>query len=62
MDAESVQEYADIIMDALRNPHRPRPKGEPVIGEIVRTYVISSFKFRKSIFLRLTCVVSGSER
>jgi hypothetical protein len=37
MDADSVRVWAGIIMDALRNPLRPRPKGEPIVGEITRT-------------------------
>ncbi|KAF7330915.1 Terpene cyclase [Mycena venus] len=38
MDANAVQEWADIIMDALRNPCSPRPIEEPVIGEIIRSF------------------------
>jgi Delta6-protoilludene synthase len=33
---DEVQVMADIIMDALRNPHTPRPKGEWVGGEVTR--------------------------
>ncbi len=39
MDAKAVQEWADIIMHALRNPHSPRPSEEPIIGEIIRSSV-----------------------
>ena len=35
-DAAGVQRQADSIMDALRNPHKPRPTGEWVGGEIFR--------------------------
>lgn len=35
-DAAGVQRQADSIMDALRNPHKPRPAGEWVGGEIFR--------------------------
>jgi len=31
--------YADMVMDALRNPHKERPQGEPKLGEIARQYV-----------------------
>jgi Delta6-protoilludene synthase len=31
-----VRQMADIIMDALRNPHKPRPDGEWVGGEATR--------------------------
>lgn len=33
---DEVQVMADIIMDALRNPYQPRPKGEWVGGEVTR--------------------------
>lgn len=33
---EGVQSIADITMDAVRNPLKIRPDGEPAIGEIVR--------------------------
>lgn len=33
---DDVQVMADIIMDALRNPHKPRPEGEWVGGEVTR--------------------------
>ena len=34
--ATEVRKQADIIMDALRNPTRPRPKGEWVGGEVAK--------------------------
>lgn len=34
--ADVVREQADIIMDALRNPHRPRPVGEWVGGAVTK--------------------------
>ena len=37
--AAGVQIQADIIMDALHNPHKPRPAGEWIGGEIFRQYV-----------------------
>ncbi|RPD59287.1 terpenoid synthase [Lentinus tigrinus ALCF2SS1-7] len=37
-DERTVQVFADIIMDALRNPHKTRPAGEPVLGEITRQF------------------------
>lgn len=33
---EEAQEMADIVMDALRNPHKPRPEGEWLGGEVTR--------------------------
>lgn len=35
-DEHVVREMAGIIMDALRNPHKPRPEGEWVGGEATR--------------------------
>lgn len=35
-DVETVQQLADIVMDALRHPHLPRPQGENVLGEITK--------------------------
>jgi hypothetical protein len=36
LDKDGAQQQADIVMDALRNPSKPRPKGESLIGEIAR--------------------------
>ncbi|KAG2040645.1 terpenoid synthase, partial [Suillus americanus] len=33
-----VRQQKDIVMDALRHPYKPRPKGEWVGGEIVRQF------------------------
>jgi len=33
---DEVQVMANAMMDALRNPHTPRPKGEWVGGEVAR--------------------------
>ncbi|GBE81078.1 terpenoid synthase [Sparassis latifolia] len=33
-----VKQIAEISMDALRNPHKARPAGENVVGEITRQY------------------------
>jgi len=33
-----VRKVADIIMDAIRNPDKPRPDGEPLLGEIHRSF------------------------
>ncbi|KAH9965227.1 terpenoid synthase [Russula dissimulans] len=35
---DEVQVMANIIMDALRNPHTPRPKGEWIGGEVTREF------------------------
>ncbi|KAK0443667.1 terpenoid synthase [Desarmillaria tabescens] len=33
-----VREYADIVMDAIRNPLKPRPDGEVVLGVIAQEF------------------------
>ncbi|KAI0067235.1 terpenoid synthase [Artomyces pyxidatus] len=38
VDGDGVQAYVEIVLDALRNPHEPRPKGEHVLGEISRQF------------------------
>ncbi|KAH7926244.1 terpenoid synthase [Leucogyrophana mollusca] len=37
-DAAAAREVADIAVDALKNPHKARPEGEIVIGELVRKF------------------------
>ncbi|KAG5727281.1 Germacradienol/germacrene D synthase [Termitomyces sp. T112] len=39
-----ARQLATIVMDALRNPHKPRPADECVIGEISRQFSQSSLK------------------
>lgn len=36
-DARETRYQADAIMDALRNPYKPRPKGEWIGGEVARS-------------------------
>jgi len=36
--AADVRKEVEIIMDALRNPNKPRPEGESVLGEIHRCF------------------------
>jgi Delta6-protoilludene synthase len=36
---EEVRQQKDIVMDALRNPHKPRPKDEWIGGEVTRQWV-----------------------
>jgi len=35
-DAEQTRRQAETIMDALRNPHKPRPEGEWVGGLVTQ--------------------------
>ena len=36
LDADTVKHRLDIVRDALRNPHQPRPSGEWIGGEVAR--------------------------
>lgn len=41
-DVESepmVRSMVDAVVDALKTPHKQRPSGESVLGEITRQYV-----------------------
>ena len=40
---DAVHGMAESIMDALRNPHKPRPANDPLVGEIARQYVSPSY-------------------
>ena len=33
---DEVQNLADIVMDAMRNPDKTRPEGENPLGEVAR--------------------------
>ncbi len=33
---ETVQQYADIMMDAIRDPIKPRPSDEVVLGQVAQ--------------------------
>lgn len=45
---EGAAMIASIIMDTLKNPSAPRPRGESIMGEIVRQYVTGLQFFRTS--------------
>ena len=34
--SNGARAYAEIVMDALRNPHTERPQGETKLGEVAR--------------------------
>ncbi|KAI0060237.1 terpenoid synthase [Artomyces pyxidatus] len=36
--ADQVRQHADIVMDALAHPHKPRPDGECFLGEVARQF------------------------
>ncbi|KAF9034645.1 terpenoid synthase [Hymenopellis radicata] len=37
-DNETARRQMDCVMDALRNPHKPRPAGEWIGGEVTRSF------------------------
>jgi Delta6-protoilludene synthase len=43
-DAAKVREMTEIVKDALRNPARPRPNGEILLGELTRQYGFYQFQ------------------
>ncbi|KAI0280317.1 terpenoid synthase [Russula aff. rugulosa BPL654] len=43
VDGDGARIYAKMVMDAIRNPHKDRPQGEPKLGEIARHALITSF-------------------
>ncbi|KZT08381.1 terpenoid synthase [Laetiporus sulphureus 93-53] len=65
-DASDCREFTDVMMDALENPHKPRPKGEVVLGEITRQFweltiqtidILSQRRFIECFRAYLTAVV-----
>jgi hypothetical protein len=38
---EVVREMVDVVIDALNHPHKARPRGEILLGEIARQYVLT---------------------
>ena len=39
LDGEGARACADLVVDALKNPHKERPQDESKLGEITRQYV-----------------------
>ncbi len=51
-DNETAQFQMECVMDALRNPYKPRPEGEWIGGEVTRSYVVSTILARISYSMR----------
>ncbi len=34
--APAVKKIVDMLLDAVHNPQKPRPAGEPILGEMMR--------------------------
>ena len=50
-----VRELVDIMIDALNNPDKPRPEGEPVLGRIVKEFVVALLHSNASLISPLIC-------
>ena len=37
-----VRELVDVIVDVLHNPHKERPKGEIILGQVAKGFVFDS--------------------
>ncbi|KAI9439678.1 terpenoid synthase [Lactarius indigo] len=44
LDEDSARMCADMVTDALRNPHKERPQGESKLGEIARQFWLRAIK------------------
>ncbi|KAI0064579.1 terpenoid synthase [Artomyces pyxidatus] len=44
VDGAGVEIYVDMVMDAMHNPHKPRPAGESVVGEVARQFWANAVK------------------
>jgi len=38
-DGKGAEEIRNIVVDAMCNPHKPRPEGELLLGEMTRECV-----------------------
>ena len=43
-DTKGAEKIRNVVVDAMRNPHKPRPEGELLIGEMTREYVHQSLR------------------
>jgi len=44
VDGDGARVYAEMVMDAIRNPHKERPQDEPKLGEITRQFWLRAMK------------------
>jgi len=44
LDGDGARLYAEMVMDAIRNPHKERPQGEPKLGKISRQFWLRAIK------------------
>jgi hypothetical protein len=58
LDGDGARTCADMVMDALKNPHKERPQGESKLGEITRQYVYILYAYL-SLPSLITMIDSG---
>ena len=51
LDGDGARTCADMVIDALRNPHKERPQGESKLGEITRQYVCFLCVYRLAVHI-----------
>ncbi|KAI0306214.1 isoprenoid synthase domain-containing protein [Multifurca ochricompacta] len=44
VDGDGARVYAEMVMDAIENPYKGRPQGEPKLGEIARQFWLRAIK------------------
>jgi len=44
VDRSGARAYAEIVMNALQNPHIERPQGESKLGEVARQYAYATMR------------------
>jgi len=44
VNADGARHYADMVMDAIHNPHKTRPRDEPKLGEIARQFWLRAIR------------------
>lgn len=60
VDGDGARLYAEMVMDAIRNPHKDRPQGEPKLGEIARQFWLRAIKV-SSLAAQTRFIASFSE-
>jgi hypothetical protein len=61
-NAAVAEAMADIVIDALNNPHKTRPEGECILGKIVQQQVSSNCLIMHSEIQGFFRIDSGLER
>jgi Delta6-protoilludene synthase len=49
----TVRQLGDVMMDTLHNPNKRRRKGESIIGEMTRQYVLIDILYAVALMLSI---------